>query len=79
MNVRRRAFHKLRRVIFRNAIATPFARVKRSQWTACDEPRNNGDEKYRKSARQDSDEKLINIALRAMLAASAKILSFLEN
>jgi len=54
--VRSRAFHKLSSVIFRNAIATPFARVKRSLWTACDEPWNNGDEKYRKGVGQDSSE-----------------------
>ena len=56
----------------RNAIATPFARVKRSLWTACDEPRNNGDEEYRKSVRQDNDEKPVNIALRAVWAGTGQ-------
>jgi hypothetical protein len=73
------AFHKLRSVTFRNAIASPFTRKTRSRWTACDEPRNISDEQYRKGVRQDSSEKPVNIALRAMRRQGIETLSFLEN
>lgn len=33
---------------------------------ACDEPWSNGDEKYRRSDRQENNEKGVNIALRAI-------------
>jgi hypothetical protein len=79
MNVRAECISKLRSVIFRNAIATPFTRMKRSRWSACDEPENKGDEKYRKGVGQDSSEKRVTSHFQPSGPQRAKILSFLEN